>query len=126
MLNYYTGVLKNYAGFQGRARRAEYWYYTLTSAIISVVLNIIGLAIGFSYLATIYSLAVLIPTLAVAVRRLHDTNRSGWWILIGIIPLVGWIVLIVFMATEGTRGDNKYGPDPKYPGVDAATAYTTL
>jgi uncharacterized membrane protein YhaH (DUF805 family) len=126
LLNYYTGVLQNYAGFQGRARRAEYWYFALANFIVYVVLNIIGLAIGFPYLGAIYGLAILIPSLAVGVRRLHDTDRSGWWLLIGIIPLVGAIVLIVFTVQEGTRGGNKYGPDPKYPGVDAATAYTTL
>lgn len=125
MLNYYTGVLKNYAGFQGRARRAEFWQFFLVNFVISILLNIIGAAIHFSFLGYIYALAVLVPMLAVAARRLHDSNRSGWWLLL-YFTFVGIIVLIVFWCLEGTRGDNKHGADPKNPGVDAATAYTTL
>jgi uncharacterized membrane protein YhaH (DUF805 family) len=107
-------VLKNYAGFAGRARRTEYWMFFLINLIIVVVLDVIGMIIKLgTYLGLIYSLAVLIPALAVAVRRLHDTGRSGWWVLISLIPLVGTIILIVFLATEGQSGNNQYGPDPK-------------
>jgi uncharacterized membrane protein YhaH (DUF805 family) len=113
-------VLENYANFQGRARRAEFWWYFLANVIISVVLNIIdaviglGMGGGIGVLGLIYSLAVLIPGLAVAVRRLHDTDKSGWWLLLALIPLVGIIVLIVFWATDGDPRPNQYGPSEKY------------
>ena len=118
-MQWYLAVLKNYAGFSGRARRQEFWMFVLVNFVISIVLSIIDLAIGtrtnsgVGLLSTIYSLAVLIPSIAVAFRRLHDTDRSGWWILIGLVPCVGFIILIVFYAMEGNRGDNQYGPDPK-------------
>ncbi|WP_460350188.1 DUF805 domain-containing protein [Actinoallomurus acanthiterrae] len=107
-------VLRNYAGFDGRARRTEYWMFVLFNVIITVVLDLIGMAVRLvGILGFVYGLAVLIPSLAVGVRRLHDTGRSGWWLLIGLIPIIGTIILIVFMATPGDRGDNAYGPDPK-------------
>jgi uncharacterized membrane protein YhaH (DUF805 family) len=108
-------VLERYAQFTGRSRRAEFWWYFLANFIISVVLNIlIGISSIFWVLYVIYGLAVLIPGLAVAVRRLHDTDRSGWWLLIGLIPIVGIIVLIVFWATDGNPGPNRYGVSEKY------------
>ena len=113
MINYYTGVLKNYAGFEGRARRAEYWQFALVNFIIIVVLDIIGVAIKFPFLGVLYGLAVLVPSLAVAFRRLHDTNRSAWWILIGLVPFVGGIVLLVFACLDSTPGPNQFGPNPK-------------
>lgn len=110
-------VFERYALFEGRAGRAEYWWFFLANFLISLVLQ--GLGRGASILAIvslIYSLALLIPGLAVAVRRLHDTNKSGWWILIALVPLVGIIVLIVFLATDGDPGANQYGnPDPGLP-----------
>ncbi len=107
-------VLENYVNFTGRARRAEFWWYFLANVIISIVLNVIDLAIGFQLLTLIYSLAVLLPGIAVGIRRLHDTGKSGWWLLIALIPLVGIIVLIVFWATDGEPGPNQYGPSEKY------------
>ncbi|GGT79803.1 MULTISPECIES: DUF805 domain-containing protein [Streptomyces] len=112
-MNWYLDVLKKYAVFGGRARRKEFWMFTLFSVIISIVLSVIDGVLGMQLLSLIYSLAVLIPTLAVSVRRLHDTGRSGWWILIGLIPLVGAIILIVFYATEGNQSENAHGPNPK-------------
>lgn len=114
-------VLKKYADFTGRARRKEFWMFILFSFIISIVLSIIDRALGLTYgykdnsgvLSSIFSLAILVPTLAVAVRRMHDTNRSGWWIAINLICCIGWIWFIVLAAQEGTPGDNQYGPDPK-------------
>ncbi|MEV7321592.1 DUF805 domain-containing protein [Streptomyces sp. NPDC093970] len=117
-MNWYVDVLKKYAVFSGRARRQEYWMYTLFNLIAAIVLAIVGRLIGFPALAAIYWLAVLVPTLAVAVRRLHDTGRSGWMILVGFIPLVGWIFVLVWLATEGKPEANEYGDNPKY----AATA----
>lgn len=110
-------VFERYAVFEGRAGRAEYWWFFLANLIISLVLQAIaGASDALFILALVYSLAVLIPGLAVAVRRLHDTNKSGWWILISLVPLVGVIVLIVFLATDGDQGANQYGnPDPGLP-----------
>ena len=118
-MQWYLDVLKKYVVFSGRARRKEFWMFTLFSAIISIVLSVIDRAIGTDsstgtgLLGGIYSLLVLLPSLAVTVRRLHDTNRSGAWIFIGLIPIIGWIVLLIFTVQEGTPGENSHGPDPK-------------
>jgi uncharacterized membrane protein YhaH (DUF805 family) len=113
-VNWYVAVLKNYAGFSGRAHRTEYWMFYLINIIISTVLYVISIKISaVGILTFLYSLAVLIPALAVAVRRLHDTGRSGWWLLIGLVPFVGAIILIVFLVTDGQPSDNAYGPNPK-------------
>jgi uncharacterized membrane protein YhaH (DUF805 family) len=134
-MSWYIKVLKQYVDFSGRARRTEYWMFTLFNLIISVVLGVVDRALGFGsftgsasggvgfsaslgLLGGLYALAVLLPSLGVAVRRLHDTDRSGWWLLIALIPLIGGIVLLVFFVLEGTRGPNRHGPDPK-----ATTAY---
>jgi uncharacterized membrane protein YhaH (DUF805 family) len=95
--------------FTGRALRSEYWYWILGIVIISVVLSIIDISIGTQVLSYLFSLATLLPGLAVGARRLHDTDRSGWWLLLGLIPLVGAIILIVWFATEGTSGPNRFG-----------------
>ncbi|WP_405555770.1 DUF805 domain-containing protein [Streptomyces sp. NBC_01171] len=113
-MHWYVDVLKKYAVFSGRARRQEYWMFTLFSLIISIVLTILDSALDINFLAGIYGLAVLLPSLAVTVRRLHDTSRSGWWVLIALIPFVGAIILIVFLASEGKPETNEYGPNPKY------------
>ena len=119
-MSWYLQALKKYAVFSGRSRRMEYWYFVLFNIIVSIVLGVIdgllgtsGSYAGAGLLSGIYGLAVLIPSLAVTVRRLHDTDRSGWWILIALVPLIGVIVLLVFALLEGTPGDNQYGPNPK-------------
>lgn len=119
-MNWYLEVLKKYAVFYGRARRKEYWYFILLSTVISTVLTIIDSVTGtFSadsevgLLSGIYLLATLVPSLAVTVRRLHDTNRSGWWLVIGIVPVIGVIILIVFLASDGNPENNDYGANPK-------------
>lgn len=120
--------LRKYADFNGRARRSEYWLFFLFYVGVSFVLGIIGgIAMGPSdptqpfsganILGLLWGLAMFLPSLAVGVRRLHDTNRSGWWILIGIIPLIGAIVLIIFYVLDGTPGPNKFGSDPKGRGA---------
>ncbi|HEX8629288.1 MAG TPA: DUF805 domain-containing protein [Catenuloplanes sp.] len=114
-MNWYLAVLKNYAGFSGRARRTEYWMYFLIHSLIYILLAVIGYAVSEYLLivAVVYVLAVAVPSLAVTVRRLHDTGRSGAWFFIALLPLVGPIVLIVFMAQAGVAGPNEYGADPK-------------
>ena len=122
-MSWYLEVLKKYAVFSGRARRKEYWMFFLINLIILVVLSIIDNLIGTvtrqggpGVLQGLYSLAVLIPTLAVTVRRLHDTGRTGWWILIGLIPVIGNIVLLIFLVLDSEPGANEYGPNPKAGG----------
>lgn len=99
-------VFENYANFEGRARRSEYWWFTLMNIIISFVVGFIGGLIMFPLIGTFYSLAVLVPSIAVAIRRMHDIGKSGWYIL---IPIYN----IVLLATEGNYGENEYGSDPK-------------
>jgi uncharacterized membrane protein YhaH (DUF805 family) len=113
-MNYYIEVLKKYAVFSGRARRQEYWMFVLFNFIISFVISLVVMfAETLFFLPYLYGLAVLIPGIAVTVRRLHDTNRSGWWWFITFIPLIGAIILIVFLAQDGQPGENQYGPNPK-------------
>jgi uncharacterized membrane protein YhaH (DUF805 family) len=120
-MEWYLGVLKKYAVFSGRARRKEYWMFALFSIIISLIFWVIQLvlkfvpplAVLFSVLSFIYSLAILVPSLAVGVRRLHDTGRSGFWLFLVLVPIVGWIVVLVFMALDGVAGENQYGSNPK-------------
>jgi uncharacterized membrane protein YhaH (DUF805 family) len=113
--------LSKYVDFSGRARRSEYWYFALFSFLVGVVSNILDTVLGTDYdgatsgglINTVVGLALFLPGLAAAVRRLHDTDRSGWWVLIGIIPIIGWILIIVWLATDSKAGDNRFGPNPK-------------
>jgi uncharacterized membrane protein YhaH (DUF805 family) len=104
----YLEVLKKYAVFEGRAHRAEYWIFLAISLLIFWVLFLVNPFV----LARLYGLAVFLPTLAVGVRRLHDTGRSGWYMLMGLVPIVGPLVLIFFMVLPGQAGGNPYGQDP--------------
>jgi len=128
-MDWYVKVLKHYADFSGRARRKEYWYFILINFLINMGIafasGLIGgvsqdpsMASGMIILPLLYNLAVFIPSMAVGVRRLHDTNRSGWWLLISMIPLVGAIVLIIFFVEDSQPGSNEYGPNPK--GIESA------
>lgn len=107
-----TVLTLKYADFNGRASRSEYWWYVLFAIVASVVLGIVDSIIGISLLGIVFSLATLIPGLAVSVRRLHDKDKSGWWILIALIPLLGGLLLLYWCATEGTPGDNQFGAVP--------------
>ena len=113
-MHWYLVALRKYADFSGRSRRMEYWMFLLVNFLVSFALA----AIDFygrpgNMLGLIYGLAIIIPSFAVAVRRLHDTGRSGWWIFIALIPILGWLVLLYFMVIDGDGGDNAYGPNPK-------------
>lgn len=113
-MHYYLEALRKYAVFGGRSRRSEYWFFTLFNIIISIGLAFIESLIGLvGVLGGLYSLGVLVPSIAVSIRRLHDIGKSGWWLLIGLIPFIGFIVLIVFAATDSQPGDNQFGPNPK-------------
>ncbi len=109
-MNWYLEVLQKYTLFTGRARRSEYWYFFLFNLLINIGLGLIGYAINFPFIQTIYSLGVLLPHLAVGVRRMHDIGKSGWFLL---IPIYN----IILLATEGDKGENQYGADPKGGGM---------
>lgn len=106
--------LNKYADFSGRAQRSEYWYFFLFLVIVDIVASVLDSALfgDFSALYLIATLALIVPSIAAGVRRLHDTGRSGWWLLLAFIPVVGAIVLIVFLCQRGTAGPNQFGPDP--------------
>ena len=112
-MEWYLKVLKQYADFSGRARRKEYWMFTLFNIIFTIVASIIDGVLGMPIFYLVYALAMLIPGLAVAVRRLHDVGKSGWMLLIGLIPLIGGIWLLVLMVTDSQAGANKWGENPK-------------
>lgn len=119
-MDWFLVVLKKYATFSGRAQRAEYWYfylfYTLIYiglAILDWMMGVYSLEFGIGWLSGLFCLALLVPSFAVLFRRLHDTGRSGWWLLIGLIPLIGPIVLIVFLAQDSAAEENTYGLNPK-------------
>ena len=112
-MNYYIECWKKYVEFSGRARRKEYWMFVLFNLIASIVAGVIDGLLGTRMIGSLYSLAVLLPGLAVCARRLHDTDRSGWWMLIALIPAVGIIVLLVFMCLDSTPGENRFGANPK-------------
>ena len=117
MVNYTLEcITQKYADFSGRARRMEYWSFTLFTSAISLILNTLYTTTDstiFSILAGVFSLAILVPGIAVSWRRLHDTGRKGAWYFIDLIPVVGWIIALVWFCQEGTPGDNEFGPDPK-------------
>ena len=120
----YKSVLtEKYADFTGRARRAEYWWFVLVNLGVTIGISVVTLILASSndssaglgaIIYIVYALGVFVPSLAVTVRRLHDTNKSGWMLLIAFIPLVGAILLLVFYFTDGDPGTNRFGPSPKY------------
>lgn len=119
-MNWYLEVLNKYAVFSGRARRKEYWFFVLFNILISIMLNIVdGLTgtlnpvTGIGVLGGVYMIAIMIPGIAVAVRRLHDTGRSGWWLLISLIPVIGGLVLLYFLVLDSDPETNEYGECPK-------------
>lgn len=111
-MQWYLLALKKYAEFSGRAHRTEYWMFFLINFLLGIAIGFLDGALGTQILGLIYALALLIPGLAAAVRRLHDTGRSGWWALIVLIPVLGVIVLIVLLAMPTQAGANEYGPEP--------------
>lgn len=128
-MEWYLKVLKNYAEFNGRARRKEYWMFILFNCIIALPLYILALvtfkATGFLFMGlyVLYFLGIMIPAIAVAVRRLHDIGKSGWWYFIAFVPFIGGIWLLVLFCTEGTRGTNSYGPDPKETEIQSYSSF---
>jgi uncharacterized membrane protein YhaH (DUF805 family) len=112
----------HYVVFNGRASRAAYWWWFLFGILVAAGSSIIDLVLGtYPILNSLASLALLLPGLSVAIRRLHDTNRTGWWILIGLIPVIGWIVLLIFYLQQSDAGTNKYGAPPAESAAPATT-----
>ena len=120
---------RRFLEFTGRSRRKEFWMFTLLSVIAVIAAALIDLMFGFGSeqngpVGIVVSLTFLIPSLSVSVRRLHDVDRSGWWLLLALIPILGWIVLIVWNCTDGTRGTNQFGPDPKNADGDLQSVFS--
>ncbi|MBD49966.1 MAG: hypothetical protein CME23_06715 [Gemmatimonadetes bacterium] len=120
-IQWYLEGFRHYVDFRGRTGRRGYWYFFLFNFLVTLVLGAVSGA-----LVSAYVLAAFLPGLAVFVRRLHDADRSAWWILIGLIPLLGSIVLLVFLVTEGTRGENDHGPDPRLAPIPEDTPASTV
>jgi uncharacterized membrane protein YhaH (DUF805 family) len=112
-MEWYLEALKKYAVFSGRSRRKEYWFFVLFNFLIGIAFGIVDAVVGLGFLGLIYGLAVIIPGIAVTIRRLHDTGRSGWWILIGFVPIIGFFVMLYFLFQDSEPGANEYGPNPK-------------
>lgn len=124
-MNHYKNALKKYADFRTRARRSEYWYFTLMNAVFVLILSLLDAVLGFGSEDTLgifgglYSLFVIIPSIAVCIRRLHDIGKSGWWICIAIIPFIGALILFIFAIRDSQPGANQYGPNPKDKSINS-------
>ena len=112
----------HYTKFDGRASRPAYWWWVLFAVLVAIGANILDAILGTRFVYIIAALALILPGLSVSIRRLHDTNRTGWWILIGLIPLIGFIVLLIFYLQQSDPGDNDYGPPMAAPAAPAAPA----
>ncbi|MEG0779292.1 MAG: DUF805 domain-containing protein [Oscillospiraceae bacterium] len=118
-MNWYLMAFKNYFNFKGRARRKEYWMFILCNMVVGTLMAILDSATGFrigenlGVFTSIYGLLIWFPSLALGFRRLHDIDKSAWWFLISLLPVVGWIWLLIYYVQEGTPGSNRYGDDPK-------------
>lgn len=118
-MDWYINVLRNYVGFGGRARHKEFWMFMLVNIIFAFVLGVLDKMLGWQraggegVLTTIYAILVFLPSWAVQFRRLHDTDRTAWWLVLLLIPVIGWLVIILFSCQDGTPGENRFGPDPK-------------
>ncbi len=119
-MNWYVDVLRKYAVFSGRARRKEYWFFVLFNLLIVAGLTLVDAFVGtydpvreVGLLSGLYGIGMILPSLAVGARRLHDSGRTAWWLLIGLVPIIGAIVLLIFFILDSQMGDNEYGPNPK-------------
>jgi uncharacterized membrane protein YhaH (DUF805 family) len=119
-MRWYIDAIFNYVNFKGRERRRAYWMFFLFNIVVATLVSLLDGAFDIKVGATdtgilsmVYAVFIFLPSLAIAVRRLHDTGRSGWWVLINLVPLVGWIIMLVFLCQDSYYGDNEYGPCPK-------------
>ncbi|MDX8387740.1 MAG: DUF805 domain-containing protein [Ghiorsea sp.] len=111
-MEHFINALKLYAVFWGRCTRTEYWIFVLIYTVFAICFALISISVGSDLLINLFTILILVPSISVATRRLHDTGRNGWWQLLFLIPILGWIVLTVFLA-QPSQGDNQYGPKPK-------------
>lgn len=118
-MNWYAKVMREYFNVDGRARRTEYWMYLLVYLGVLIVAGILDAALGVGLIGALVALAHLIPSITVGVRRLHDIDRSGWWLLVALVPLIGWIIAIYWAVKEGDAGSNRYGANPKAEALPA-------
>lgn len=133
-MEYMLLPLKRYADFSGRSRRKEYWMFALGYILLAIVISLLAIATGgfgqgapsgpFFWLLILLVLALIIPSLAVQVRRFHDQDKSGWFVLLNFVPYVGGLIVLVFMCLDGTRGDNRFGPNPKQTAADVADVFS--
>ena len=130
-MSWFTIAVKKYATFSGRARRKEYWNFVLFCLLINIVLGLVDQATGFvigkdgnGIFTSLFTLAMLLPSLAVTVRRLHDTGHSGWWLLLGALPILGSAILFVFFIRDSDPGTNEYGENPKNPLGDVVQVFS--
>lgn len=119
-MKWFLKALQGYAVFEGRSQRSEYWFFVLFYLLISIAAGIVDglfgtfdMNSGLGAVGLLVTLGLLLPSITVGVRRLHDIGRSGWWLLLGLVPVIGWIVLLVFAVMDSTPGVNEYGPNPK-------------
>lgn len=112
-MDWYIKAIQNYAIFEGRARRKEYWMFILINFIFAILAGIAGALLRFPFLISIYTLFAMVPGIAVSVRRLHDTNRSGWLLLLNLVPIIGPLLIVYWFCLEGSYEANQYGPSPK-------------
>jgi uncharacterized membrane protein YhaH (DUF805 family) len=120
---------RRFGEFTGRSRRREFWMFTLFSLLAALVATAVDAALGFALedngpVSIIQSLAFLVPSVSVSIRRLHDIDRSGWWLLLVLIPIIGWLVLLIWECTDGTAGTNRFGVDPKDPQGDLQSVFS--
>lgn len=119
-MDWYLKVIRNYINFSGRARRKEYWTFILVNLILGIVLGVLDKILGLKImgdkelLTTLYGIFIFLPSWAVNFRRLHDTDRSAWWLLLLVIPVIGWIIILLFNCQAGTDGNNRFGESPKH------------
>lgn len=118
-MNWYLKVMGNYLNVEGRARRTEYWMFVLVYIGMAIVASIIDAMLGISILSGLVVLVHVIPTITVGVRRLHDINRNGWWLLVSLVPLIGWIIALYWAVKEGDAASNAYGHSPKTEALPA-------
>lgn len=131
-MKWYLQSLRKYAVFKGRARRREYWIFELMNVAITLALFVLAVMLGkagypyFLSLPFLYMAATTIPSLASLVRRLHDTNRSGWWFFISMVPVVGGLILFAMIVTDSDPGENRFGPNPKLQPTTEATVSSEM
>ena len=122
-MHWYIDPIKDhYVDFDGRAMREPFWLFVLINMVVSYAVSYVGEMTSFKHLSDLYGIAILLPALSLTARRLHDTGRSGWWQLLLLIPIIGWIILLVFLVQDTELQDNQYGQNPK--AVDAPVANT--